>query len=327
MASFDEPFPLDDLTLQVGASIGVASFPEHGTTMEALRKNADIAMYVAKRRGGGLAVFDSARDKPDLDRLTTLSELRTAIRDDQLELHYQPIIDLASGNTRSLEALVRWNHPTRGLLGPTEFISLAEVSGLIRPLTRWVLDRALADVSQLHRSGFEPDLSVNISVRNLFEPHFVDEVEGALQRHSVGPSSLKLEITETQVMDDPKLADAVLGRLGQLGVAGSVDDFGTGHSSLSNLQSLPISEIKIDRSFVAQMSESDSAATIVRSIVALGHNLGLTVVAEGVETNEHLTTLSLLGCDAAQGYHLARPLSFEQVTAHMERYPAPTQLV
>jgi len=221
-----------------------------------------------------------------------------------------------------LEALVRWPHPTKGMLVPDHFIDLAEVSGLIRPLTRWVINKSLRDIALLHAEGHRPHLSVNISVRNLFEPHFVDEVSAALRRHSVDPSFLRLEITETQVMDDPRLADAVLGRLGSLGISGSVDDFGTGHSSLSNLQSLPISEIKIDRSFVSEMHSDEAAATIVRSIVALGHNLGLTVVAEGVETNEAMTSLALLGCDSAQGFHFARPLPFDQLAAHLAEFPS-----
>ena len=213
---------------------------------------------------------------------------------------------------------MRWFHPERGAIPPIDFIDLAEVSGLIKPLTRWVVSRALRDLAAFRAEDFDLGVSINVSVRNLYEPQFVDGIAAMLAAYGVDGRHVTLELTETQVMDDPTLAHSVLGRLGELGVSSSVDDFGTGHSSLSNLQSLPVSEVKIDRSFVQAMTDNDEAATaIVRSIISLGHNLGLDVVAEGVETNDALTALSLLGCDRAQGYLFAKPMPADQLRAYL----------
>ncbi|MEO0491895.1 MAG: EAL domain-containing protein [Actinomycetota bacterium] len=318
MACFEQPLAIDGMTLQTGASLGVAIAPDHGTDADELRKNADIAMYVAKRRGGGIAVYDPVRDQTDRERLNIVSELRRAIDGDELTLHYQPAVDLASGGIHRVEALVRWEHPDRGLIPPVEFVDLAEVTGLIRPLTQWVIDRAMVDLGALQGAGHELGVSINVSVRNLYEPGFVDSVRLALERHDIDGRYITLELTETQVMDDPMLAHSVLGRLQTFGVRSSVDDFGTGHSSLSNLQSLPVSEVKIDKSFVQDMTENEAAAAIVRSIISLGHNLGLSVVAEGVETNEAMTSLALLDCDRAQGYLFARPLPVGELQRFLE---------
>ncbi|MEM7142670.1 MAG: EAL domain-containing protein [Actinomycetota bacterium] len=319
LACFDEPHEIDGMALQCGASLGVALFPEHGQDAEALRKHADIAMYAAKHRGGGVAVYDPERDRPNLERLKLVGQLRHAVDNEELLVHYQPVVELASARVVRVEALVRWNHPERGLIGPAEFIDVAEVSGVIRPLTRWVLEQAADDVSSLESRGHHVDLAVNISVRNLYEPAFVDAIRGALERTGMDGQRVILELTETQVMDDPLLANGVLDRLRQLGVRGSVDDFGTGHSSLSNLQSLPVSEIKIDKSFVLAMGDGDeAAATIVKSIVSLGQNLGLDVVAEGVETPSALTRLSMLGCGHAQGYLLSKPLPYDDLVDFLD---------
>ena len=311
---FDDPIDVDGISLQCGGSLGVAIFPEHGTSADELRQHADIAMYVAKRRGGGVEVYDPVRDQPDKHRLTLVSQLRAAIDEDTLDLHYQPMIELATGRVHGVEALVRWTHEERGPIPPIDFIDLAEVSGLIRPLTGWVLDRALEDIGDFHARGMDLGISINVSVRNLYEPHFVESVAARLAQHGVDGRHITMELTETQVMDDPILAHNVLGRLRELGIRSSVDDFGTGHSSLSNLQSLPVSEVKIDKSFVQAMADKDEAATaIVKSIVSLGHNLGMTVVAEGVETNEAMTSLSLLGCDRVQGYLFGRPMPVNEL--------------
>ena len=317
LACFDQPLAIDGMSLQTGASLGVALYPDHGRTADEIRKNADVAMYVAKRRGGGVAVYDPVRDQADRDRLHVVSDLRRAIDDGQLELHYQPIVDLATGAVDRIEALIRWIHPERGVVPPIEFIDLAEVTGLIRPMTQWILDRALGDLADLRHEHPDLGLAVNVSIRNLYEPGFVDGVGEALERHGIPGSFLSLELTETQMMDDPLLADTVLGRLRQLGVRSSVDDFGTGHSSLSDLQSLPISELKIDTSFIQSMTDNDGAATIVRSVISLGHNLGLTVVAEGVEDNDAMTSLSLLGCDRAQGFLFSRPVPLNELRTHL----------
>lgn len=319
LACFDEPHDIDGMSLHCGASLGVAIYPEHGGDAEALRKHADIAMYAAKRRGGGVAVYDPERDRPNLDRFTLVGQLRRAIEDRALDVHYQPVIELSSARVVRVEALVRWNHPERGLIGPGEFIDVAEVSGVIRPLTRWVFEKAAHDVRSLESGGHHLALSVNISVRNLYEPAFVSTIEGVLDQSGLDGARVILELTETQVMDDPLLAHNVLGRLGSFGVRGSVDDFGTGHSSLSNLQSLPVSEIKIDKSFVLAMGEGDeSAATIVKSIVSLGQNLGLDVVAEGIEMPSAITRLSMLGCDFAQGYLFARPMPLDELREYLD---------
>ena len=318
-ACFDEPHEIDGMALQCGASLGVAIYPEHGEDAESLRKHADIAMYAAKRRGGGVAVYDPERDRPNLERLTLVGQLRNAVDNGELVLHYQPVVELSSARVVRVEALVRWHHRARGLIGPGEFIDVAEVSGVIRPLTRWVFERAAEDIRHLRSDGRPLDLAVNVSVRNLYEPAFVDSIRGALDRTGLDGHRVTLELTETQVMDDPLLAHGVLDRLGVLGVRGSVDDFGTGHSSLSNLQSLPVSEIKIDKSFVLAMGNGDeSAATIVKSIVALGQNLGLEVVAEGVETSSAMTRLSMLGCDFAQGYLFAHPMPLDELRSYLD---------
>jgi diguanylate cyclase (GGDEF)-like protein/PAS domain S-box-containing protein len=318
LACFDEPHDIDGMSLHCGASLGVAIYPEHGDDAETLRKHADIAMYAAKRRGGGVAVYDAERDESTVDRLTLVGQLRHALDNGELEIHYHPVVELSSARVVRIEALVRWNHPERGSLGPGDFIDVAEVSGVIRPLTRWVFEQAAIDVQRLEASGHLLDLAVNVSVRNLYEPAFVEAIQGALERTGLDGARVTLELTETQVMDDPLLAHGVLGRLSALGVRGSIDDFGTGHSSLSNLQSLPVSEIKIDKSFVLAMGDGDeAAATIVKSIVSLGQNLGLDVVAEGVETPSAMTRLAMLGCDYAQGYLFARPMARDELLDYL----------
>ncbi|RMH66909.1 MAG: EAL domain-containing protein, partial [Actinomyces sp.] len=308
LACFDRPFELDALSLQVGASLGVAIHPEHGTTAADLRRHADTAMYTAKRRGGGLAVYDPGRNRSSSQRLSLLSELRRAIDGGELLVHYQPIVTLSTGRIGAVEALLRWRHPRHGLVSPGEFLDGAEVAGIIRPLTQWVLARALDDLDRWRRAGLDLRLAVNVSVRNLYETTFADDVRRLLAAHDVDPSRLTLELTETQVVDDLARAHTALTGLTALGVGIAIDDFGTGHSSLTNLHALDVDEVKIDRSFVAAMEAGDATAeTIVRSIISLARSLGLEVVAEGVESPDTVTRLSLLGCDRAQGFWFARP--------------------
>jgi diguanylate cyclase (GGDEF)-like protein/PAS domain S-box-containing protein len=317
LACFDEPIEIDGMSLQTSASLGMALCPDHGDSADTLRKNADIAMYVAKRRGGGIAVYDPERDQPSVHRQTLVSELHEAITEDKLEIYYQPAINLDTGQVNNVEAFLRWNHPERGLLGPEEFIDLAEVSGLIRPLTRWALGRAITDIAKLNAAGHPIGVSINVSIRNLYESVLVDEVQSLIETAGLPRERLTVELTETQIMDDPVLTHNALSRLGELGVRSAVDDFGTGHSSLSTLQSLPVSEVKIDKAFVQGMGAGDEAATaIVRSMISLAHILKLDVVAEGVETTETLAQLSLFGCDRAQGYFFAKPMAF----AELDRY-------
>jgi diguanylate cyclase (GGDEF)-like protein/PAS domain S-box-containing protein len=307
-AAMEQPFHLGGISLQVNGSIGIAVYPDHAVDAETLARRADVAMYTAKRTGGGTAVYAPEHDQSSIRRLSLLGELRRAISDDELVLHFQPSIDLATGDLRAAEALVRWQHPTHGLLPPSEFIELAEVSGTIQALTRWVLARAIDTVCAWREHGVDLPVAVNLSVRNLYDVELPGWLGQQLADHGVDAGMLVLEITETELMDDPLYAMEVLGKLKALGAAASIDDFGTGYSSLAYLKNLPIDELKIDRSFVGTMVTDESDLTIVRSIIDLSHNLGLDVVAEGVEDADTLAQLSEMGCDRAQGYYLSRPV-------------------
>jgi diguanylate cyclase (GGDEF)-like protein len=307
-AALQQPLSIDGVALDLDASIGIAVYPEHGNDAAELLQHADVAMYVAKQAHLRFLVYDPAVDQHSPRRLALLGGLRRALELDELVLHYQPKADLRSGEIRSVEALVRWQHPDHGLLGPGEFIPLAERTGLIHPLTHWVLDAALDQAAQWQRAGLPLSVAVNISTRCLLDPAFPDQVTGQLATWQIPPDRLVLEITESAVMADPTRALEVLGRLHSLGVGLAVDDFGTGYSSMAYLKELPVDELKIDRSFVSQMATSPSDAVIVRSTIDLGHNLGLHVVAEGVETQHAWQELTALGCDMAQGYYLGRPM-------------------
>jgi diguanylate cyclase (GGDEF)-like protein/PAS domain S-box-containing protein len=316
--ALEQPFHLGGISLQVNASVGIAVYPEHAVDSETLARRADVAMYTAKRSGGGSAVYSPEHDQSSVRRLSLLGELRRAIADDELVLHFQPSIDLRTGDICGAEALVRWEHPTHGLTPPTEFIELAEVSGLIQPLTRWVLERAVRQICSWRDEGVHLPVAVNLSVRNLYDLELAPWLNSLLLDHGVEASMLTLEITESELMDDPLYAMEVLGKLKALGLSTSIDDFGTGYSSLAYLKNLPIDELKIDRSFVGSMVTDESDLTIVRSTIDLSHNLGLDVVAEGVEDGATLARLAELGCDRAQGYYLSRPVPADQLTAWLD---------
>jgi diguanylate cyclase (GGDEF)-like protein len=308
------PVTIDGLRLAVEASAGVALFPEHGSTVEALLRCADVAMYDAKRRGDSVVHYDSSQDLASPERLGLLADLQSALdADDQLHLHFQPQLDLRTGLPGNVEALVRWRHPTRGPLSPAEFVPVIEHSALIGPFTVKVLNEAVRQCvawqtdASLHGVG----VAVNLSARNLMHRDLPDEVARILARHGLPARKLVLEITETAAMNDTEVCESVLGRLRDLGVRLSVDDFGTGYASLTFLRRIDVAEVKLDRAFVADMLEDEAAATIVGATVALAHGLGLTVVAEGVETAEQLGALNLAGCDLAQGYFLSRPVPAE----------------
>jgi diguanylate cyclase len=303
-----QPLTLDGVGLDLDASIGIAVYPDHGGDAAELLQHADVAMYAAKQTHAGFMVYDPAVDQHSPRRLALLGGLRRALERDELVLHYQPKADLSSGQVLGVEALVRWQHPAHGLLAPGEFIPLAERTGLIHPLTRWVLDAALRQAGQWRRAGHELSIAVNVSTRSLLDRDFPDQVADRLAAWQVPAGSLVLEVTESAVMADPALALDVLGRLHALGVGLALDDFGTGYSSMAYLKALPVDELKVDRSFVGQMASSTSDAVIVRSTIDLGHNLGLHVVAEGVESEGTWEELKTLGCDTAQGYHLGRPM-------------------
>jgi diguanylate cyclase (GGDEF)-like protein len=322
-AALQEPFVLEGLSVDVEASIGVAIYPEHGNDPEELLQHADIAMYVAKDTHAGFVLFDPTHDQHSPRRLALLGELRRAIDQRQLLLHYQPKVDAHSGQVLGVEALVRWQHPTHGLIPPGEFIPLAERTGLIEPLTHYVLDAALRQCHHWRQAGHELSVAVNVSARRLLDLDFPDEVAATLTRWRVPARLLVVEITESTIMADPTHALEILGRLNAMGVQLSIDDFGTGYSSMAYLKNLPLHELKIDRSFVAQMTSDSRDAVIVHSTIDLGRNLGLRVVAEGVEDQATWQALAALGCDAIQGYHISRPVPPDHLINWLEQQAAP----
>jgi diguanylate cyclase (GGDEF)-like protein len=311
-----EPIALHGVAIELEASIGVALYPDHGTTVSALLKRADVAMYEAKRGRHGVVTYTPDRDPYSADRLSLLAELRRAIEHDELVLHYQPKVALPGGEVIGVEALVRWQHPTRGLLAPDQFVPLAEHTGAIADLTRWVVDKALA---QQREWGIP--VAVNLAAANVVDVTLPDAIAALLECHGVPGNQLECEISEHTMMADPKRAGEVLDRLRALGVRLSLDDFGTGHSSLWYLKRLPLDEVKIDRSFVSGMVEDENDAVIVRSTIDLARNLGLKVVAEGVETAEIMGELAALNCDVAQGFHISRPVPAQALSVSL-RGPA-----
>jgi diguanylate cyclase (GGDEF)-like protein/PAS domain S-box-containing protein len=309
------PFVLEGQPIAVDASIGIAVAPEHGRDADTLLRCADVAMYQAKETGAGPSIYRADLDRHSPDRLALLGELRSAIEQDALLLHYQPKLDMRDGSLVGVEALVRWQHPFRGFLSPGEFIPLAEKTGLIYPLTRWVLDAALQQQQAWHAQGLDLSMAVNLSRRMLHDPHLPETVAQLLARWEVAPGSLVLEITESSLMSDPQRTSENLTQLRGLGVRMSIDDFGTGYSSLASLKNLSVDELKIDQSFVQAMATDASARAIVRAIIDLADALKLTVVAEGVEDIASWDVLASLGCDIAQGYVLSPPIAAAEFEA------------
>jgi diguanylate cyclase (GGDEF)-like protein len=307
-AALAEPFALEDIALHTSVSVGIALFPDHGLDLSSLLRRADIAMYKAKTSGTGQHVYDSADDANNATRLQTVEELRTALTTDQLVVHYQPKVDLDTGEVNSVEALVRWDHPTRGLLYPDAFLNLVEESGLMPALTRVVLAQALDQVAQWHAQGRPLSVAVNLSASSLVDADLPEQVASMLAARGVPPRALQLEITEDFLMADRDRAREILTKLRQSGVQISVDDYGTGYSSLSYLRDLPVDELKLDRSFVFPMADDARAAALVASTIDLAHSLGLRMVAEGVETEVAYRELARLGCDQGQGYYMSRPV-------------------
>jgi diguanylate cyclase (GGDEF)-like protein len=302
-----EPFHVNDIALDLEASIGIALYPDHASDADELMQRADVAMYHAKETRTGIETYDAEHDPHSTQRLSLFGQLRRAIEDGELVLHYQPKVDLGSGAVAGVEALVRWKHPERGLLGPDTFVPIAEQTGLMKSLTSYVLEKALRQTAVWIEDGLLVRMAVNISARDLHDDTFCARVAEALSRSGVPASYLELELTERVVMADPERARQNLIALSRLGVRLSLDDFGTGYSSLAYLRRLPVTELKIDKSFVLRMDVDEEDATIVRSTIDLAHGLGLRVLAEGVETAETWQRLCDLGCDAAQGYFLSRP--------------------
>jgi diguanylate cyclase (GGDEF)-like protein len=318
------PFAYQDLELEVSATIGVAVAPGHGRDASTLLRHADVAMYSAKNTTMGVAAYGEDLDEHSPRKLALVGELRSVIDRGGLELHYQPKIDMATGRVIGVEALVRWPHPVQGLVPPDEFVPIAERTGLIGPMTDFVLRTALTQCRRWQVTGHDLSIAVNLSARSLLDADLVEDIARALSVSGVDASKLVLEITETSVMSDAEYAMRVLNRLSSMGCTLAIDDFGTGYSSLSYLKRLPVDEVKIDKSFVLNMHDDENDAVIVRSIIDLAGNLGLRVVAEGVETTTAWDALSDMGCDIAQGYFISRPLPAEQLSEWLETVtPAP----
>jgi EAL domain-containing protein (putative c-di-GMP-specific phosphodiesterase class I) len=308
-------------------SVGVttsAGGSDDGSVIPAqLLREADVAMYDAKRSGAGVAVYDSSRHADSSGHLALVEELRTALADSQLVLHHQPQVDIATGVTVGVEALVRWQHPVRGLLGPGEFLALAEVHGLMGVLTEEVLVQAVAQAAAWRRSGLDLPISVNLSASNLLDAGLPDRVADLLAQHHLPAESLVLEVTESVLLTDPDRSLAVVAALAGLGATVSIDDFGTGYSSLAYLRDLPVAELKLDRSFTADLLTDDRTEAIVASTIELAHRLGLRVVAEGVEDEATLRHLQSLDCDTSQGYLHSRPVPADELALWFAAHGSP----
>jgi diguanylate cyclase (GGDEF)-like protein len=325
LGALERPFVVRGVTVQLEASVGVALCPDHGLDVTTLVKRADVAMYEAKREEGHIRVYDAGRDPNSPERLQRAGELRAALAAGELVLHYQPKVSVDGGEVTGVEALVRWQHPKHGLLAPAEFLPLAERTGMMGELTRWVIDAALAQARAWQDEGIEVPIAVNLAAANILDAALPDAVAERLAYWGVPGERLTCELSEHTVMADPRRAGEVLDRLRALGVRLSLDDYGTGHSSLSYLKRLPLDEVKIDRAFVAGIVGDANDALIVRSTIDLARNLGLEVVAEGVEGKDVLDHLRTLRCHEAQGFHLSRPLPAEALAdwlAARRREPA-----
>ena len=306
--SFEEPLAFDDQTVDLSAGIGFACWPGDAQDADTLLSRSEIAMYAAKRQLSGALRYHSALDLASAQTLSLLTELRRALDNDELRLYLQPKVALHGQGGLAAEALVRWQHPQRGLVPPVDFIPFAEQTGFVRQLTLWMVEEVARLLADPRTRGLPLRISVNLSTRDLLDPELGHRLAGILARHGVLASAFCLEITESAIMDDPQRAEAMLNQLSLQGFKLSIDDFGTGYSSLAYLKRLPVDELKIDKSFVMGMAAGEDDAMIVRSTIDLAHNLGLTVVAEGVESAAILERLRALACDEAQGYHIARPL-------------------
>jgi EAL domain-containing protein (putative c-di-GMP-specific phosphodiesterase class I) len=310
------PVEADGISIELDASVGLAWYPFHGGDVETLLERADVAMYRAKATQRQLVAYRPEDDYHSPSRRALVGDLRRAIDEEELLLHYQPQVDMASSVPVAVEGLVRWNHPQRGLLGPFEFIDVAEHTGLIKDLTYRVIEMGLRNLRDWREAGREVALSLNISVRSLLDRNFQREVQRLLALYGAPANALTLELTESSLMVDPGMAKRAMYDLSEMGVSFAIDDFGTGYSSLAYLTDLPVRELKIDKSFVLAMNTDTRNRIIVRSTIELARNLGLRTVAEGIEDNETLDQLRLLGCELAQGYYISRPMP----VAELERW-------
>jgi diguanylate cyclase (GGDEF)-like protein len=312
-AILEKPIELDAQPVDVGSSIGIAQCPAHGEEPGLLLRNADIAMYAAKRERAGMAVYEPSYEQHRASHLSLLSDLRKAIADNALLLYYQPKVDLVRGQLVGVEALVRWSHPQRGVIPPSEFIPFAEQTGTIRHVTRWVIEEAIRQCGVWLSGGMALNVSLNVSSRDLLDRELPYVLAGATRRHGVAPDLVTVEVTESALMEDPPRAQETIRSLKEQGLRLAIDDYGTGYSSLAYIQRLQCDELKVDRAFVTHVAGGRKEAAIVRSTIELGHSLGLTVVAEGVEEPETMNLLRQFGCDIAQGYGISRPLSASQL--------------
>ena len=313
LKTLEQIVTVDHYKLYVGASVGIAYYPEHGKDVNTLIQRADVAMYEAKKTSTGYAIYDIDRDQYSVGRLALIRYLRTAIDEGALELHYQPKADVATGEVLGVEALLRWVHPEIGMVPTDKIVEIAEHTGLIKPLTQWVLNTAIRQCAQWIRMGLNIRVAVNLSARNFQDPDLIDEISASLKEWQVPPFFLELEITESAMMADPVRATEILRKLDAMGIHLAVDDFGTGFSSLAYLKRLPVDELKIHKSFVVNMAQDENDIVIVRSTIDLAHNLGLKVVAEGVQDEKTWEMLEELGCDTIQGYFLSYPLQADEL--------------
>jgi diguanylate cyclase (GGDEF)-like protein len=319
--AFHSPFIVGGLNLDVQASIGIAIFPEHGKDIDTIMQRADVAMYVAKQNNEGFAIYSPKLDKHTPKRLILMGALRQAIENGDLVLHYQPKINVKTNRISGVEALVRWRHEEHGLIQPNDFVPLAERTGLHKQLFFWVIKTALAQAEQWYKNQLKIGISVNLSPSTLLDTDLPDVITGLLASSTLPAKYITFEITEGSIIKDPERALAVLLRLAKMGINISIDDFGTGYSSLSYLQKMPASELKIDQSFVKDMLKNENDEVIVRSTIDLAHNMGLKVVAEGVEEKEIVARLKSLGCDIIQGFYYSTPLNSSDCTDWINAYP------
>jgi diguanylate cyclase len=312
--SLRPPFEFEEIVVDVQASVGIAMFPDDGADVDTLLQRADVAMYRAKEARTDVALYDERHDRHSPSKLALSADLRSAIQAKQIVAWYQPELDLTTDKVFAVEALVRWPHPQLGLLPPAAFLEMAEHTNAIKPLTQEVLQIALGQLATWVYLGIDVTVAVNISTGVLIDERFTDSVMSALAAAKVSPSRLKLEVTESTLMSDPEVTRSILVELSRVGIEISIDDYGTGYSSLAYLADLPVSEVKIDRSFVSRMEHGSKESIIVNSTINLAHHLGLRAVAEGVEDPGVLSRLKALGCDAAQGFVISRPLKAEDLT-------------
>ena len=316
----ETPIALNDSFVDLSAGVGIANYPEHTKNIEVLLSRAEIAMYAAKNSQGGVSVYHSGLDVANEENLSLISEIKLAVEQNQLCLYVQPKIDFSTGKLLAVEALVRWNHPERGLVYPDMFIPFAEQTGHIDKISYWMLSEAARYAALWQKQGLDISLAVNLSARDLIDIELPGKLKQILATHELLANSLTLEITESSIMDDPARALDTLEHIDRMGIKLSIDDFGTGYSSLAYLKRLPVNELKIDKSFVMNIEHDQDDVTIVRSTIELGHNLGLKVVAEGVENKNVWNILKVMGCDYGQGYFMSKPMPATELLGWVKQW-------